>query len=129
MTRIEQTGTRSLDFSGWVRRALTGERGFTAFDLDFIFRDYERRLLQMVEVKTHGADLSTMQRIALREVAAILEAGIKSGAPALGWRWCGFHVLRLENTSPQNGRILWDGELISEKQLVALLEMRNFDMS
>lgn len=124
MTRAEQTGSRNLDFSGWVRRRLTSARGFTVFDVDFIFRDYERKLLQMVEIKTHGADLSTMQRIALAEVAAILRSGIENGAPNLGWKWRGFHTVRLEGTSPDNGRILWDGVEITEEKLVALLEMR-----
>jgi hypothetical protein len=124
MTRTEQTGTRNLDFSGWIRRRLTSARGFTVFDLDFIFRDYERKRLQLVEVKTHGSDLSTMQRIALGEVATILRTGIEHGAPAPGWMWCGFHTVRLENTAPDNGRILWDGVPISEAELIERLEMR-----
>lgn len=124
MTRAEQTGSRNLDFSRWIRRRLTSARGFVVFDIDFIFRDYERKLLQLVEVKTHGADLSTMQRIALGEVATILRTGIEHGAPNLGWRWCGFHSLRLENTSPENGRILWDDKPVTEPELIALLEMR-----
>ena len=123
-TRQEQTGRRNLDFSGWVRRTLTGAKGFTVFDLDFIFRDYERKLLQVVEVKTHGGEISTLQRIALGELSQILEAGISVGRPSSGWRWCGMHVLRLEGTSPENGRILWDGAQVSEAQLVQLLEMR-----
>ncbi len=128
-TRQEQTGQRNLDFSGWVRRTLTGAKGFTVFDLDFIFRDYERKLLQVVEVKTHGGEISTLQRIALGELAQIMKAGIAAGHPSSGWRWCGMHVLRLEATSPDSGRILWDGKLVSEKQLIDLLEMRNFDLS
>jgi hypothetical protein len=124
MTRTEQTGIRNLDFSGWIRRTLTSAKGFTVFDVDFIFRDYERKLLQMVEVKTHGADLSTMQRIALGELALILQNGIQHSSAQNGWRWCGFHVLRFEGTSPANGKIMWDGQLVSEKQLVELLEMR-----
>lgn len=123
-TRQEQTGRRNLDFSGWVRRTLTGAKGFTVFDLDFIFRDYERKLLQVVEVKTHGGEISTLQRIALGELAQILEAGVAAGRPSSGWRWCGMHVLRLEGTSPENGRILWNGAEVSEGQLVQLLEMR-----
>lgn len=123
-TRQEQTGRRNLDFSGWVRRTLTGAKGFTVFDLDFIFRDYERKLLQVVEVKTRGGEISTLQRIALGELAQILEAGVAAGRPSSGWRWCGMHVLRLEGTSPENGRILWDGSQVSEAQLVQLLEMR-----
>lgn len=124
MTRQEQTGRRNLDFSGWVRRTLTSAKGFTVFDLDFVFRDYERKLLQVVEVKTHGGEISTLQRIALGELAQIMEAGIASGHPSSGWRWCGMHVLRLEGTSPENGRILWDGAQVYEDQLVRLLEMR-----
>ena len=124
MTRSEQTGIRSLDFSGWIRRTLTSAKGFTVFDVDFIFRDYERRLLQMVEVKTHGANLSTMQRIALNELSNILQTGVEHGQLSERWQWRGFHVLRLEGTSPTNDRIMWDGKLISEKQLIDLLEMR-----
>jgi hypothetical protein len=103
---------------------LTSARGFTVFDVDFIFRDYERKVLQIVELKINGADLSTMQRIALGEVATILRTGIENGAPSLGWRWCGFHSLRLENTSPENGRILWDDKPVSEAELIDRLEMR-----
>ena len=128
-TRQEQTGKRSLEFSGWVRRTLTGAKGFTVFDLDFVFRDYERKLIQVVEVKTHGGEISTLQQIALGELAQIMEAGIAAGRPSTGWRWCGMHVLRLEGTAPDGGRILWDGKLISEKQLIELLEMRKFDTS
>ena len=128
-TRQEQTGRRNLDFSGWVRRTLTSAKGFTVFDLDFIFRDYERKLLQIVEVKTHGGEISTLQRIALGELAQIMEAGIAAGKPNSGWRWCGMHVLRLEGTAPDCGRALWDGQLVTEKQLIDLLEMRNFDVS
>ena len=128
-TRQEQTGRRSLEFSGWVRKTLTGAKGFTVFDLDFVFRDYERKFLQVVEVKTHGGEISTLQRIALGELAQIMEAGIAAGRPSTGWRWCGIHVLRLEGTAPDSGRALWDGRLVSEKQLIDLLEMRNFDVS
>jgi len=124
MTRPEVFGRRDLSFSGWVRETLTSERGFTAFDVDFIFRDYARRKMQMVEVKTRGGDLSVLQKIALPEIDRIFAAGIKSGAPALGWTWCGFHTLRLENTSPADGRACWDGRLVDEPELIALLEMR-----
>ncbi len=124
MVRQEQTGVRNLDFSGWVRRTLTSEKGFTAFDVDFVFRDYKRKLIQLVEVKTHCGRLSTLQRIALGELAQIMEAGITAGKPTLGWRWCGMHELRFEHTSPENGRMIWDGVEVSAEELTRLLEMR-----
>lgn len=124
MTRAEIFGVRDLGFSGWVRTALTSERGFTAFDIDFVFRDYVRRRMQIVEVKTRGGNLSVLQKIALPEIAKIFAAGIAAGAPEPGWTWCGFHELKLENTTPKDGQIWWDGELVSEIDLIQLLEMR-----
>jgi len=128
-TREEETGLRNLDFSTWIRANLAGkENKFTVFDIDFVFRDYGRKKMQFVEVKIYQNEscsgLSLGQSIYLKEISNICGTGIACGAPALGWEWCGFHELQLENTSPSEGRIWWDGELVSEIDLIQLLEMR-----
>ena len=125
MTRQEETGYRNLDFSGWIRRKLTSETGFTVFDVDFVFRDYRRKLMQIVEMKVMGGKTTTMQKITMPEIASIFEAGIAAGKPEPGYRWLGYNLLRFENTSPENGRIDWNGKLITEDKLIELLEMRH----
>ena len=125
MVRQEHTGKRNLDFSGWIRSELTGRRGYTVFDLDYIHRDYLRKRLQIVESKTFNGEPTTMQKITMREIALIFEAGIAAGKPEPGWRWMGYHVVRFENTSPENGLIEWDGKIITQEKLIELLEMRD----
>lgn len=124
MVRQEHTGKRNLDFSGWIRSNLTGEKGYTVFDIDFVHRDYRRKLLQIVEVKVLKGKLTYMQERVIPEITSIFQAGIAAGKPEAGWRWMGYHVVQFENTSPENGRIEWDGKEITQEKLIELLEMR-----
>ena len=124
LVRQEHTGKRNLDFSGWIRRNLTGREGYTVFDIDFVFRDYRRKLLQIVEAKTFRGKLTYLQERVIPDIDSIFEAGISAGKPEAGWRWMGYHVVRFENTSPENGRIIWDGKEITREKLIELLEMR-----
>jgi hypothetical protein len=124
MVREEITGKRNLDFSGWIRSNLTGIEGYTVFDIDFVYRDYLRKRLQIVEAKVLKGKLTYMQERVIPEIASIFEAGIAAGKPEPGWRWMGYHVVRFENTSPENGLIEWDGKIITREKLIELLEMR-----
>lgn len=129
MTRQEETGNRCSDFSQWVRSNLAGiETKFTAFDIDWVFRDYGRKKIQLVETKIKQTEfsvgLSKGQARYLPEIAQIFEAGIKAGAPAPGWEWYGFHLVQFEHTMPSNGKIWWDGQLVSDYEIFQLLEMR-----
>ena len=128
-TREEETFNRNLDFSRWVRTECAGvKQKFTAFDIDWIFRDYGRMKIQMVETKINQNEfsegLTEGQRWYLPELAAIMEAGIKAGAPCKGWEWHGSHLLQFEKTMPSNGKIWWDKRLVSEYELIQILEMR-----
>lgn len=128
-TRQEESGYRNLDFSKWVRSECAGiEVKFTAFDVDWVFRDWGRKRIQMVEtkVKQHefSVGLSEGQQNYLPELAKIMEAGIKAGAPCKGWEWHGFHLLQFQYTDPTKGSIWWDGRLVDEYELLQLCEMR-----
>ena len=128
-TPAEKTGKRCTDFSNYVRSECAGiKHKFTAFDIDFVFRDYGRKKIQIVETKTRQNEfslgVSEGQKHYLPEIAAIFAAGIKAGAPAPGWEWHGLHLIQFERTMPTNGKVWWDGELVSEYELFQLIEMR-----
>jgi hypothetical protein len=125
MNNNERLGTRNLDFSGWVRSACKpSSEGFTASDIDWVFRDTRENKIQIVEAKCKRAKLSLMQEIMYKELRKIFAAGI-AATYGNSMTWYGVHVLQFENTSPANGRIWWDGVEITQEQLVAFLEMRD----
>jgi len=122
--RQEQSGHRDLEFSQWLRRycrpSKTGCKlhgielgGFVVFDLDFILWDYNRRLLQLLEVKTHNGKVRWSQEKMLQ----MLDVVIKSGAPLNRITYLGLHVLGMTEDEPwASKRIVWDGiEITSEE--------------
>lgn len=114
MTRKECSGKRDLTFSGWVRENLpNSNKGFMVSDLDFIFQNYKTKKVMLLEVKTRSAKLRKWQKI----LFANLDKWIKHGI-SKDWQYLGFHTVRFENTDFNNGRVLFDNKLVTEKELI-----------
>ena len=87
--------------------------GFVAFDLDFILFDYERNLLQLLEVKTRNGKLRWSQRQTLLMLDKIMTAG----APLIGVQYLGLHVLRMDGLEPwTSSKIEWDGQQVTQPE-------------
>lgn len=122
--RKENTGERDLAFSKWMREecraSLRGCRlggdelgAFVVFDLDFIIYDYHRKIMQLLEVKTHNGRLSKSQA----DVFSRLDVAISAGASAAGFTYLGWHNLILNNRTPYDSTvILWNNESITREE-------------
>ena len=131
----ERTHERDLSFSQYLRQycrpsAKSGCKldhisldGFVAFDLDFVLWDYKRRVLQLLEVKTHKAGASGSQR----ETFKALDQTISAGAPLVDVTYLGLHYLRMDGTTPKDSTaIWWDDKPITKEECWRLINMIDF---
>ena len=122
MTRQEVTGTRDLTFSGWIREHLPdSSTGFLASDLDFILWNWKTRRLMLIEVKTRGAKMRFWQESLFKMFDNLILIGAEHLCPAIEYR--GFHCIRFENTSFDDGRVYFDDTLTTEMDLINVLGM------
>ncbi len=118
--RQEISGERNLDFSNWLRQyCRPSKRGcivngvelgmMTVHDLDGVYLDYKRKIVQLLEVKTRNGKTTYAQEQTLAMLNAVF-------FPA-GFKYLGAHVLRMDGTQPFNStRIFWDNQEISKEE-------------
>lgn len=122
--RQEQSGTRDLDMSRWLRQHCRPSKGgctldgielgcFVASDLDFILYDYKRQIVQLLEVKTRNGQV----RFAQKQILDLIDRALAAAAPIIGFQYLGLHVLRMDGTDPINSKsIEWDGAQVTPTQ-------------
>jgi len=120
MTRREVTGYRDLTFSQWIRDNLpNSSTGFWVTDFDFILYDVANKRFMLLEVKQHNANIRPFQRNIFKHLDRWLRQGVDEG-----WQYLGFHAIRFENNSFDDGRCWLDGKQVTEEELKAFLSMR-----
>lgn len=121
MTRPEITGVRNLAFSGWMRRKLRDSKlGLSIHDLDGILDDYERKLVMLIEAKSHWGKVSFSQR----STHALVDKALRLASQALGYQYWGYHVIRLSGNDPEDSEVITvDGRRVTAKQLIDFLNM------
>ena len=117
MTRPEYLDARSLFVSDWMRANLPdSSKGLTITDLDFILYNYKTNQLMLLEVKQCNGKPSWSQT----EVFKILHKACGKGLPKDDYEYLGFHLLKSEEETFR-GQIWFDGQLITEDQLIKVL--------
>jgi hypothetical protein len=129
MTRPEHQNTRDLTFSRWVRNNLPdSSTGFSATDLDFILWNWSptKERMMLVEVKTHGASLSTGQKMHMRRLDEWIRTGVMHDK---AWHYMGMFVITFEGADFTDGHV-WIQNIqsdtkheVKEADLVALLSL------
>lgn len=143
--------TNETAFSRWIRRypELASEEGYGLADQDLVWHKFrikqsrDFQLMMDIEVKTHGADLTLSQRDTLLIRHQLIANRYETPTKKTRWqaghtvRWVfsailgrktwvrhfGVHVLRLENTAPNDSEwIEWDKKRIDEATLVSILK-------
>lgn len=115
-TRPEQTGERNLDFSGWVKKHLPDSYdGFRVSDLDFILANVKTKKIMLLEQKNYASRTRQWQKSLFRDVDRWIAAGILHDQR--GWEYLGFHSVVFERTYPENGKVWFDGELVTKEEL------------
>ena len=110
----------STEFGLWLRERgeLDSAYGYIATNLDYIWRNYNTGKWMLLEEKRHGAYLRRWQR----EIFDMLDKLARADP-----NYCGFHVLRFSQTSPDDGTIHLDGQEISTSQLLAFLRFEGLN--
>jgi hypothetical protein len=103
----------STEFGIWLRNeiSLDSSLGFTATNIDYVWRNYKTGEWMLIEEKRRGVDVLRFQRDIFRLVSnSITDASYK-----------GFHIIIFENTSPDDGRIWLDGCEVGKQDLLKFL--------
>jgi hypothetical protein len=118
MTR-KRNDTHSTEFGLWLReqQQLDSSLGFLATNLDYMWRNYKTGIWLMIEEKRYKQKPRQWQL----EMFRLLDSAAQSDP-----LYRGFYILRFENSSPENGRMVLtrlDGtpREITKEQLIAFL--------
>lgn len=132
--RQEYIGQRDLEMSLWIRKNCRPSKpnctrsfynhldfgSLVVSDLDFIFYDYSRKVIQLIECKTRNGQLGRAQK----EIMELIDNLLEVGARELGITYLGYHVVTMDGTTPDNSlSIRWDNEIISRNELIYQLNM------
>lgn len=104
----------STEFGLWLReqQEIDSSLGYVATNIDYMWRNYKTGQWMLIEEKRHNAQVKFWQQ----QMFDILTWCGKKHP-----RFCGFHILVFENTSPEDGRIFLDGNEISKENLINFL--------
>lgn len=124
-----ETGT---PFGLWMRKQneIDSRRcGLSIQNLDYVIHRYSFpscEAVMLVEEKTHSGKQSYAQRSTHGLIDQALRLADRkmvktSRGQMKELRYCGYHILTFENTTPDNGRMWWDGQLIDRELLLKVL--------
>ena len=121
---IKQTRQRNdnqgTEFENWRRNKpeLSSGLGYIATDIDFIWRNYKTGQFMFVEEKRYMSKMTFPQK----QTFKVVDKQMK-GHPL----YMGFHLLQFENTTPDDGRVYWDGVEITKGRLLDILKFKNIN--
>lgn len=113
MTRQLEYSCAGTELGKWFRSSLKDSKdGLVILDADIILYfvyDYKLKALMLVEEKAHGDIVHPAQGMTLPIIAKMLHFGSSSA----GISFWGLHVLRMENTTPDNSQwMTWNGKKV-----------------
>ena len=121
----ERTGFREEGMSRWIRANLPSSQRpscFTCFNVDFVLRNYGTKRLAFVELKCYKCEPSPGQELTMKLIDEIMRLGTTARndhykIASESWTYCGYWLLQLEYTRPDEGRIWLNGHELTEEQL------------
>ena len=113
MTR-KRNDLHSTELGLWLReqKELDSKLGFVATNLDYIWKNYFTGLWLLLEEKRYNSKMTFSQKEMFRDLDAEARKNNK---------YCGFHLLVFEKTSPKDGIIRLNGSIITTEQLIKFL--------
>jgi len=108
---------KSTEFGIWLRQQkdIDSSLGFVATNIDYLWRNYKTGSWMLIEEKRYGALIKPYQE----NMFKIINSACKNDP-----NYKGFHILKFINTSPDNGKIILDGNEITKDQLLSFLQFR-----
>jgi hypothetical protein len=116
MTR-KRLDEHSTEFGLWLRdqKEIDSKLGFVATNLDYIWSNYKTGDYMLIEEKRYNSEV----RYAQKKLFNLLDKNLKSDP-----KYKGLHILQFQNTSPEDGLIYWDNEIISKERLLDYLKFK-----
>lgn len=97
-------------FGIWIREYLKDSRdGLSVTNLDYVFEDFHKKILMLVEEKTNGGHLGNAQKLTFQ----VIDRGLKKVAADLGYDYWGFYLIQL----PKNATMIGPGVTINGKPI------------
>lgn len=119
MTRKEITNFRDLTLSGWIREKLPdSSTGLMVSDLDFVLYNFKTKKLVLLEIKTRNSELKTWQRNMFKNISEWIAKGIDKD-----WKYHGFNVLKFENTFFNDGKVYFNDNEMSEREIIEMMNL------
>lgn len=119
MTRKRIDG-HSTEFGLWLREQeeIDSSLGFVTTNIDFLWQNYRTGYWCLIEEKRYGAGIHPSQ-------AGMFK--ILHDSCCGNDKYCGFHIIVFEKTSPTDGWIRLNGNLVGEAGLLTFLKFQNIE--
>jgi hypothetical protein len=111
---------KSTEFNDWIRFCCKEPSdGLLVSDLDFIFIDYKKKKLKLIEVKTYNAQIKFWQE----NIYKTLDKSLKSSCDEYDYE--GFYTITMSRSNPEISDIIKINEKIVSRDV--LVDFLNFD--
>lgn len=99
----------------WLReqKEIDSSLGYIATNIDYVWRNYKTGKWMLIEEKRFMSSVKKWQQ----EIFNLLTWCSKHHP-----KFCGFHIIQFEKTSPEDGRIFLDGKEINKHDLIEFLK-------
>ena len=120
-TRLEFTYRRPTYLSQWYKENLPpSSTGLLITDIDWLLYNHITKRFMLIEEKTNGANVEFPQSKIFTFLHNVIKEGIKNNAD---YQYMGFHTIVFENYTFDDGKCFWDGEEITQDELIAKLSI------
>lgn len=113
MTR-RRNDDKGTEFGDWLRAQdeIDSYKGYWASNLDYIWYNKHTKKWILIEEKRYKSGLTGTQKALFK----IIKACAKTDP-----NYCGFYLIQFERTSPEDGRIWINSDLITKVELTQFL--------
>ncbi len=113
----QRRDNHSTEFGLWLRNqsSIDSSFGYVATNIDYFWENWKTGKWMLIEEKRYLSDVKFYQQ----RIFKILDECAKGQQ---GYQ--GFHILKFENSSPDDGKIYLDDREITKEELLEFLEMK-----
>jgi hypothetical protein len=120
ISRERNDKTTNTPFSNWLYN-FSGETKLclSIHNLDYVIINYKLKKIMLIEEKRYNSELSYSQIESFKVINGFMSTGNYND-----YKYCGFHIIIFENTTPNDGKMWFDNILINEDKLIEILDFK-----
>jgi hypothetical protein len=110
----QRNDSHSTEFGLWLRQQpqIASSLGYAATNIDYMWCNFRQNKWMFLEEKRYLAPLSYSQRMLFDRI---------KNACKDDPTFCGLHFIQFEKTSPEDGKIFWNGAEMDKSELFTML--------